>query len=129
MFNPQPKNGMPSKKVKQPIKRTSIKKKKSEPSGELALFHSIWNTREHKCAVTNEPLYEFNVWYFSHILSKAKNKYPKFKLYEKNIVIKSPQIHHDWETKAHSYLAKDPRWIPILKLKEELLEEYKLLDK
>jgi len=97
----------------------------SKPSGELALFQSIWNSRPHKCSVTSNPLGEFNIWYFSHILPKSM--YPKFRLYDKNIVLKSAAMHHKWETTAHSDLAKDPRWIPILKLREELLDEYNII--
>jgi len=113
--NPKPKSGL-----KEPVKKESFK-----PSGELALFQSIWAVRPHVCAVTDEPI-EFNVWCFSHILPKGK--YPKFRLYEKNIVLKSPDMHHKWETTAHSTLAKDVKWKPILALREELLEEYRLLE-
>lgn len=116
---------------KNPKKKSGLKppveKKPFKVSGELALFQSIWQTRPHICAVTGEKLGEFNPWFFSHILPKGM--YPKFRLYEKNIVLKSAEMHHKWETSAHSDLEKDPRWIPILKLREELLEEYRAIEK
>ncbi len=102
--------------------RETPKKEKVKPTGELALFQAIWNTRPHFCTLCNEPLGEFSVWYFSHILPKSTFK--RFRLYEKNIVLKCAAHHHDYETKAYSDLIKDSRWLPIFNLKEELREEY-----
>ena len=72
--------------------------------------------------MTGESLGEFDVRYFSHLLSKGA--FPKFRLYDKNIVLKSPEMHSLWEFHPHSELAKDIRWEKILTLKEELKQEY-----
>ena len=113
-----------SKKPKEKSGLKEVPKKESyKPTGELALFQSIWATRPHVCAVCKCKLEEFNAWFFSHIL--AKSSFPRFRLYEKNIVLKCVNHHINWETKPNSELVKkDPRWEPIIKLHDELIQEY-----
>lgn len=109
-------------KEKSGLKETP-KKVLFKPTGELILFQSIWATRPHECAVCKCKLEKFDVWNFSHILSKGS--FNRFRLYEKNIVLKCRQHHADWESKANSDLIKkDPRWEPIIKLHDELITEY-----
>jgi len=109
-------------KPPKPLKQTKIKQKMPKATGEGALFLSIWATRPHVCAVTKEPLLEYDVRYFSHILSKKA--YPKFRLYSKNIVLKTPDMHRTYEVVPRSELEKDIRWQPIFKLHDELVQEY-----
>jgi hypothetical protein len=98
-------------------------KKFPKPSGELVLFQSIWATRKHRCAVCDIELKAFDVWFFSHILSKGS--FPKFRLYEKNIVLKCREHHHEWETKSNKDLIKkDGRWLPFIELHKTLIQEY-----
>lgn len=105
------------------LKRTPIKAKKPEPSGELALFQSIWAIRPHKCVVCKENLQSFDVWFFSHILSKGA--FPKFRLYEKNIVLKCRECHHLWETQPNEkLLKKSENWEAIIELHDKLVTEY-----
>ena len=114
---------MPPKKVKQPIKRKPIKKELPKPSGELALFQSIWASRTHTCTVCRTKLGEFSVWFFSHVLSKGA--FPKFRLYEKNIVLKCKDCHHKYETQPIEKLVEEnDRWIDIALLHDELITEY-----
>jgi hypothetical protein len=124
MFNPQPKRGMPPKKERKSLKRTALKKGK-KPTGEKEIFTSIAESREWKCFVTGEPLHELKSTQFAHVLPKAENRYPKFKLYEKNIVLLSDYAHYLWDFGARSELKKDKRFERLFKLEAELLEEYK----
>lgn len=59
--------------------------------------------------------------YCSHIL--AKGPYPSFRLYHKNIVLKTPEEHHLWETQSHK-LKNLPEWEWVFKLQELLKQEY-----
>lgn len=66
--------------------------------GEMELFLYLWQNREHRCYVSGVKLdkyrdTDFFPNLFAHILPKAKNRYPKFKLYENNLVLLSPDIH------------------------------------
>lgn len=77
------------KKVPQAIKR------EHKPTGELALFISIWNTRPHVCVTCQKRLPSFFVFLFSHVLPKGS--YPKFRLYDKNIELQCWDCHQEWE--------------------------------
>jgi hypothetical protein len=112
-------------KPAKPLNRTKVKPKISKPTGELVLFQSIFNSRRRACVVCNEPITTFDVWNFSHVLPKSTH--PEFRLYDKNIMLKCRQHHHDWETKAHSDLEKDDRWTKVLIKEEVLREEYALI--
>ena len=66
--------------------------------GQLAIFRILWHVRPRKSFLTDLWLREyegtalfFNL--FAHVLPKAQNKYPYFKLYMKNIVFLSPGEH------------------------------------
>jgi hypothetical protein len=125
-FNPQPKQGMPAKKAKKPLKRTSIKKK-SKPTGEKTVFEDIAAEREWICYVTGEPLKELTPTNFIHVLPKALNRYPHFKLYPKNIVLGSDEVHRKWDFSPRSDVRKDPRFDKMFNLESELKQEYKEL--
>lgn len=104
-------------------KKISVKsrfKNRRKPTGELSLFKAIWETRPHLCQVSGVKLHQFDIRMFSHLL--AKGAYPSFRLYEKNIWLVHPDIHHQWEFKAHSELPSI--FAEKLKLKEELKREY-----
>lgn len=77
---------------------------------ELLLFQKIFNERPHFCEVTGKRIFEFNVCCFSHVL--AKGAYPKFRLYEKNIVFCLPDKHFEWEFKTRKTL--ELSWIETL---------------
>ena len=112
--------------AKEPKSKSGLKEKVSkviEPTGELVLFKTIWATRPHTCSVCNEPLKEFNHWFFSHILSKGA--FPKFRLYEKNIMLKCKDCHHLWETQPNGKLiALNPKWEKVVELHDKLVAEY-----
>lgn len=103
---------------------------KSSPS-EMELFNKIWETREHNCFVTEvylgdkEYLLNTNQFHFifHHVLRKGN--YPKFKYYDKNIIMVSPDVHINIESKAMSDLIKkDKRYDKIEILYNHLKEEY-----
>ena len=62
-------------------------------------------------------------YYFSHVLPKGKAKYPMFKYYKKNIVLKTLQEHELWE--HHKYKLRDlPQWREVFELERQLKKEY-----
>lgn len=99
-----------------------IQPREKESKGELALFMSIWATRPHRCQISGEPIKNFDIRCFSHVLSKGA--FPNFRLYDKNIVLKSPEMHEEYTIKAESDLLKDSRWKWFFDLKKELIAEY-----
>ena len=125
-FNPQPKQGMPPKKGKQPLKRTPIKKVK-KATGEKDIFEEIAEERDWICFVSSVILRELKPQQFMHVLPKALNKYPLFKLYKKNIQLASDEIHYAWDFTPRSELHKDTRFDELFELEAELIKEYKQL--
>ena len=104
-------------------------------SGEAELYKAIWDSREHKSFLSGKPInlvegsnFWFNV--FAHVLAKGKAKYPKFKLYSKNIVMLTPEEHnlldHCSSDEREKYAKRTGcDWNKIYNLAEELKEEYK----
>jgi len=120
------KNKDKPKKVQKPLKRTALTYKR-EPTGELPLMQSMWdNMKEHKSFVSGEKIHVFNVRNFAHVLPKAQNRYPKFKLYPDNIVLLTYEEHFLWDNGSREDLRKLPEWDKMFKLEAELIEEYKL---
>jgi hypothetical protein len=121
------KNKDKPKKVQKQLKRTPLSYKR-KATGELELMKSIWdNMEEHKSFISGNPIYEFNVSCMAHVLAKAKNKYPKFKLNPDNIKLLTYEEHFKWDNAPRSELIKLPEWDKMFKLEEELKQEYKLL--
>lgn len=85
---------------------------------DIAFFKEIWNERPHICEVSGEPLEEFNVCYFSHVLTKKA--YPRFRHNKKNIVLCTFDWHQKWETGARKQ--KELQWIN--ELEQILKREY-----
>jgi hypothetical protein len=113
------KNPKPKSLLKEPVKKPLYK-----PTGELILFQSIWASRPHVCTICDKKLHEFNVGFFSHVLSKAA--FPRFRLLDRNIVIKCLDCHSLYGTKTNEYLLKlnPSRWSAIIQKHDELLQEY-----
>lgn len=104
--------------------------KHKKPTGEILLFESIWNTRRHESFLNKEPLGDsLDVKFFAHVLPKAQNKYPKFKLYDKNIVLLTWDQHHFWDNGIRSDLMKLPEWSKLFDLEAELKKEYEMLER
>lgn len=112
-------------KYHQYLKKDKPKKMTThKTTGELAFFSALWDIRPRKCFITKKPLGdEFNLMYFFHILPKGS--YPKFRLYDKNIIFVCAEYHHDWHNIAKSdLLIKDERWQLIFDMYENLKIEY-----
>ena len=108
------------------IGNTKEKKLLNNEPNEAEIFEKIWNERERISFVTGKPLSDRNnarAWYFSHVLPKGKAKFPMFKYYAKNIVLKEFKEHEQWEYHQKD-LADNPLWNHVFELKQELLEEY-----
>jgi hypothetical protein len=122
-FRPDPKP-LPKVKVKCDLKK-AVKKK---VTGEADLFREIWMKRPHVSEISGEPLGdEMCSWMFMHVLSKAQNKYPLFKLLPRNIILGTWEEHHIWDKAPRSEIINDPKWKSMLDLEKQLKEEYKLL--
>lgn len=98
-----------------------------EPTGEAQMFEEIAAEREWVCYVTGVPLKELTPTSFLHVLPKALNRYPKFKLYKKNVVLGTDEIHFKWDKSPRSELKNDHRFDKLFALEEELKNEYKQL--
>lgn len=125
-FNPQPKQGMAPKKEKKPLKKTRIKYKKRD-TGQVSVFEDISASREWACFTCGIKLWQLTATSFGHVLPKALNKYPAFKLKPENIVLLCDSCHHQWDHMPRSDSKKDPRFDKMILLESELIEEYKCL--
>ncbi len=76
---------------KETKKKTYIKK----PTGELAMFQAIWETRPHKCTVCKSAIKEAAPSNFAHILSKGS--YPSLRLLDRNIEILCADCHYKFD--------------------------------
>ncbi len=96
-----------------------------EPTGESDLFSEIAEEREWICFVYGDILTELKPQQFAHVLPKALNKYPLFKLNPRNIVLLSDKAHYLWDFGVRAELRKDERFNALFELEEELKKEYK----
>lgn len=90
---------------------------------DAALYLIIWQEREHKCQCCDEPIFEFSILLFHHILPKRpRGGYPQYRHCKWNIWILCWKCHdtHDNgnpESKTISKLRKEYR--RLLKLHED----------
>jgi len=110
-----------------------------EPTGEGVVFDQLINERDHVSYISGIEI-EFidgviNHCNCAHVLPKAQNKYPRFKLYKKNIRFLTRFEHHlfDNGTIAQREKYKDEMlrdyglvvdWGKLYELADELKEEY-----
>lgn len=97
-------------------------------TGEKELFWNIWRNHDHFCEVCDLHILYFNPAHFAHILSKAENKYPKFKLHPDNISVMCLGCHTTYDHENHK-VASDRRFDFIIKRAKKLIDEYKMLFK
>lgn len=114
-FTPDPK---PEKTIKAKKAYKYVKK----PTGEKEVFKKIWEERGPYSQVSGVFLGEFNHCFFAHILPKAKNKYPHFKLNPENIVLMTLKEHHDFDFARHN--CKGGQWLWVFEQEAILKEEY-----
>ena len=80
-----------------------------QPTGEGALFQAILAVRPHVDFVTGEPIPNASYYNCHHVLKKSS--YPKFRLFDKNIVLLTNDNHDAIESLALSdMIAEDDRW-------------------
>lgn len=106
-----------------------------KPTGELALFNDIWANRFHFSFLSGRDLNEFGssdfyINMFAHVLPKAQNKYPRFKLNPDNIILLHPEEHELLDNGTEEEREKYASWYgcswdKIWKLRDKLIEEYK----
>jgi endogenous inhibitor of DNA gyrase (YacG/DUF329 family) len=121
-----------NRKQREKIQSSRAKKQESEQGffSEQEVFRDIWESKtpiERVSFVTGKVLsdpHNARAWYFSHVLPKGKAKFPMFKYYKKNIVLKEFNEHELWEIHQKKII-DNPLWKKVFELKEELLEEYK----
>lgn len=110
------------------VKEKKKKQYKRKPTGEGELFNQLFEERSH---VSFLPPHEYinNIDYnnCAHVLPKAKNKYPLFKLEKKYIVFLTKDQHYMWDFVPHSEFEHLPEWKPMFELEKEAKEEYKKL--
>lgn len=121
-FNPNPKPEKTEKKKPQPLKRTAIKKKLKEPTGELAFMLEQFELKKGICEVTG-ALLEFSPSACHHLLNK--NNYKRFRLYAPNLIIIDPEIHFLYHNSSREYLLSlHPQAIIIYERMEKLRIEH-----
>lgn len=101
-------------------RRNGSKKVFKKATGELELFKEIYEERGPYSQISKQWVGP-DIRAFSHILSKKS--YPAFRLKKENIIIKTPEEHHLWETQRHK-LKDKPEWKFIFELEKELKKEY-----
>lgn len=117
--------------------RLSKPKKKKFPNlvkntGQLDLFYEIWAERPHVSFLSSIQLEQYRykfVSMFAHVLSKALNKYPKFKLNKENIILLTPEEHtlldHGWKEQRLAYAKRNKcDWEKVYGLREQLKLKY-----
>lgn len=113
------------KEKKPPIKRGLVFKK--QITGEAELFRQIWEESDKRCYVCKKPILFPTASNFMHVLAKALNKYPLFKLKKENIVLgchdSESSCHHRYDKAPRSTLT-EPMWLPLFELEEKLKKEY-----
>lgn len=129
----------PSKNLCALCNATRLRKEKEpkEPTGEAKVFEQIWNDSDKRSFLSDEPLSfhkGHDQWYslFAHVLSKAQNRYPKFKLNDKYIKLLTPYEHflfdHGTVQQRKNYSDKTGcDWNKLYDLQKEGIEEYKKL--
>lgn len=118
-FRPDHKPEPTPKKPYNGLKRSPLKKKAKEPTGEKEVFLQIWNERPHVSQVSGDPLGEEpNVWFFAHLL--GKKAYPKFRLKKQAIYLMTPDEHYEYDHGS----PEGSEWDKVFELKDQLKIEY-----
>ena len=124
-------------------RKVENKKQKNIDKGEettLAEFYNkVWESRPHKSFLTGTPLLEdkessFWINQFAHVLPKGLSMYPKFKFYEKNIILLTAYEHtlldfaSENQRMMYQMLMRESGvqcdWEKIYTLRETLKQEY-----
>lgn len=105
------------------FKEKKVYKFKKEPTGEKQVFELIWKERPHKSQISGEAIKEGGAENFLHVLPKAQNKYPEFKLLKQNIVLGTAEEHDIWDKARHKAVGK--KWDYMYAVEYALKIKYK----
>jgi hypothetical protein len=98
-------------------------RKISNPTALKKIFTFLWETRPHVSFISGQPVRNIPTT-FAHVLPKAKNRFPQFKLLPCNIVFLTPDEHHLWDNQRYK-IEEDPtllkKWSKMFKLESVLL--------
>lgn len=114
-FRPDPK---PEKVIKKKKPFTATFK----ATGEAILFKTLISTRKHLDFITGLPIENIGYVNCHHVLGKAA--YPKYRLFDKNIVFLSDENHYAVHNIARSELEKDEQWKLYFEYFDKLKELY-----
>ena len=99
----------------------ATKRPQRKPSGQLSLFRAIWASRPHVSFISGKPIKNPTPINFFHIM--GKQAYPKFKLYDRNIILTTRREHELWH-QDRGRLRDLPEWKKVFDLYERLKAEY-----
>lgn len=124
------KNKDKPKKAQKPLKKMALTYKR-KATGELQMFEVIWDNMgmKHKSFISGEEIKVFNVRNFAHVLPKAQNRYPKFKLNPENVVLLTYDEHFLWDNGSREKLRHLPEWKKMFELEAELKKQYEELER
>jgi len=98
-----------------------------EPTGEAEVFLTVWENSDQRCFVCRKPIPYPIASNFMHVLAKALNAFPKYKLYQPNIVLgchdSETSCHHRWDKTPRSSLI-EPMWKILFELEAKLKAQY-----
>lgn len=100
---------------------------------ETELFRHVWDTVPHYSYVSGIPITEPSPANFAHVLSKAVNRHPHFRLNPDNILLVTREEHNliDQGTQAardrYCQRIRTASFGPFYKKREELEKQYEIL--
>jgi len=100
------------------MKKTT-KKGRANIKQDKEFYKKIWEYRYHICVNCDKPLREPNLWNFAHVL--AKGAYPKFRHYERNIILLCWECHVKLDCEDKTTMRC---WMWLEGLTQELKQEY-----
>lgn len=114
--------------------KKSIKTKPKEATGEKILFETLFATRKHTSFISGLKIDDISHSNCAHVLAKGQNKYPKFKLLDRNIVFLTVLEHHLYDNGTIEQRQKYAEqmikvgvvvnWKKLYDLRDELKNEY-----
>ena len=113
-------NGTYTKPKPKAMKRSKLKSKR-KPTGEAALFRTLWENLPHECEVCKVYIHEATAGNFSHLLNKGT--YPEFRLDPRNVVLKCSSCHDLWHQHGAGGLRWSFPWQGVIAIYDELRAE------
>jgi hypothetical protein len=120
-FRHKPRKPLAGTTTQPAIRRRTLRSNKSKgkpsPNEDHLFFKQIWNKRPHRSEISGTYLgKEASSAFFHHIL--PKNKYPKIRMDEENIILLTLDEHADVESDMYKYDIINQRRTKLLKKHE-----------